>query len=393
MKVVHVVEPFAAGVATFIRHLVSYMPYDKHVIIHGERPEYEPAHKIKKTFPQNNVSFFQWKGVRRQLEIVNDIRSLISLYRILKKIKNVDVVHLHSSKAGFLGRIVCTILGFKNVIYTPNGLSFMMENHNWLKRKFYLGLEWFSKFLHGKVISTSDSEKNKLRRYGLKSQSIYNGTVVQTKAGKHLSNEEPSKVFRIITCGRIEYQKGPDLFNSIAKHFINHPKIEFIWVGDGPQRNILSSSNIKIKGWLDSDEVFDEIKKADLYLSTSRWEGLPFSVLEAMSFGKALVLKSCLGNQDLVRQGKNGFLINSIVEAVEIIDFYQKFPLFSELAGKESRIICEKLFSMNVTAINYRKAYLKHKGVKALNDFELNPLAFGEKRYFAFEKNQILVEK
>src|SRR5690606_22885604 len=132
---------------------------------------------------------------------------------------------------------------------------------------------------------------------------------------------------------------------------------------------------------------------ADLYLSTSRWEGLPFSVLEAMSFGKALLLKTCLGNQDLVREGKNGFLFDSIKEAVDIIDFYQKFPIYSELAGMKSKLICEKLFSMNVTAINYRKEYLKHKGVKALNDFELNPLAFGEKRYFAFEKNQIVVEK
>lgn len=390
MKIVHVVEPFAAGVATFIRHLVIHMPYDKHVIIHGERPEYEPAHKIKKTFPQNNVNFFQWKGVRRQLEIVNDIRSLVSLYRILKRIKNVDVVHLHSSKAGFLGRIVCTMLGFKNVIYTPNGLSFMMENHSWPKRKFYLGLEWLSKFLYGQVISTSESEKNKLKKYGLKSQSIYNGTVVHDKFHDSKPNSAiKNKKLRIITCGRIEYQKGPDLFNGIAKQFENNPHVEFVWVGDGPQRNLLNKTNIKIKGWLESDEVFEEIKKADLYLSTSRWEGLPFSVLEAMSFGKALLLKSCLGNQDLVRKGKNGFLFDNINEAVEIIAFYQKFPLFSELAGKESKIICEKLFSMDVTAINYRKEYLKHKGDKALTAFELNPLAFGEERYFAFEKQKI----
>lgn len=388
MKVVHVVEPFAAGVATFIRHLVLHMPYDKHVIIHGERPEYEPAYKIKRTFPQNNVSFFQWKGVRRELELLNDLRSLISLYRILKKIKNVDVVHLHSSKAGFLGRIVCTMLGFKNVIYTPNGLSFMMKNHNWAKRKFYLGLEWFSKFLYGQVISTSDSEKIKLKKYGLKSQSIYNGTVVQTKYNTPSNEIDNSRIFRVITCGRIEYQKGPDLFNFIAKSFKNYPNVEFIWVGDGPQRNILDSGNIKIKGWLKSENVFNEIKTADLYLSTSRWEGLPFSVLEAMSFGKALLLKSCLGNQDLVRSGKNGFLFESIEEAVETIHFYNRLPIFSELAGKESKRICENLFNMGTTAINYRKEYLKYKGINALNDFELNPLAFGEKRYFVLEKNK-----
>src|SRR5690606_191429 len=114
-------------------------------------------------------------------------------------------------KAGFLGRLVCTMLGFRNVIYTPNGLSFMMDNHSWHKRKFYLGLEWFSKFLHGKVISTSESERNKLKRYGLRSQSIYNGTVVQTKMNKQSKSEKSNRIFKVITCGRIEYQKGPDL--------------------------------------------------------------------------------------------------------------------------------------------------------------------------------------
>lgn len=384
MKVVHVVEPFAAGVATFIRYLVQRMPYDKHVIIHGERPEYNTAIEIKMTFPQQNVNFLPWKGVRRQLSIVQDFRSLISLYRILKRIKGVDVVHLHSSKAGFLGRIVCTLLGFKNVIYTPNGLSFMMDNHNWAKRKLYLFLELFSKMLYGRLIATSESEKLKLKKYGLKAESIYNGTnmkiAIQQENEKFLSKKDK---FRVITCGRIEFQKGPDWFNDIAKSFINNPCIEFVWIGDGPERKMLNSENIEVKGWLDSDEVYEELKHADLYLSTSRWEGLPFSVLEAMSFGKTLLLRKCVGNQDLVADGRNGHLFEYVDDAIKYLDHFYSQPFLNEYMGSQSRLMCQKYYDADATAFSYRKEYLKLKGEKALNELEINPLAFGEKRYFS----------
>lgn len=383
MKVVHVVEPFAAGVATFIRYLVQRMPYDKHVIIHGERPEYNTACEIKTSFPQQNVNFLPWKGVRRQLSIVQDFRSLISLYRILKRIKDVDVVHLHSSKAGFLGRIVCTILGFKNVIYTPNGLSFMMDNHNWAKRKLYLFLELFSKMLYGRLIATSVSEKHKLKRYGLKAESIFNGTDIQIAIQQENEKRMHKKNnFKVITSGRIEFQKGTNWFNEIAKAFEDNTEIEFVWIGDGPERHLLTSKNITVKGWMSSEEVFKTLQYADIYLSTSRWEGLPFSVLEAMSFGKTLLLRKCVGNQDLVSEGRNGHLFSNTEEAIKHLKHFYAQPFLNEYLGSQSRLMCQKYYNADMTALSYRKEYLKYKGAKALNELDMNPLAFGEKRYF-----------
>ena len=55
MKVVHVIEPFAAGVAVFVKSLAETMSDDLHIIVHGERKDVMPAPEVKKLFPRENV--------------------------------------------------------------------------------------------------------------------------------------------------------------------------------------------------------------------------------------------------------------------------------------------------------------------------------------------------
>jgi len=59
----------------------------------------------------------------------------------------------------------------------------------------------------------------------------------------------------------------------------------------------------------------------DIYLSTSLWEGLPLTVLQAMSLKKPLVLHRCVGNVDLVYEGINGFIFDDEKKAVSAINF------------------------------------------------------------------------
>src|SRR5215218_6033529 len=105
MRIVQVVEPFASGIAEFVESLVENMKEDFHVIIHGERDWVIKSAEVKKGFPENNVSFIRWKSVQRNISIRKDLAALKELMLILKDLKKkneIDVVHLHSSKSGFL---------------------------------------------------------------------------------------------------------------------------------------------------------------------------------------------------------------------------------------------------------------------------------------------------
>ena len=61
------------------------------------------------------------------------------------------------------------------------------------------------------------------------------------------------------------------------------------------------------------------MRSAHVFLSTSRWEGMPLAALEAMSEGLCPVLSDVVGNQDIVENGHSGFLFRNIEEASEIL--------------------------------------------------------------------------
>ena len=355
MIIVHIVEPFAAGVATYIKSLTENMMDNTHIIIHGERNNLTASSEVKKYFPKNNVKFIRWAGVQRELNFKKDFNAMVRLIRILRRFKNVDAVHLHSSKAGFLGRIACSIVGIENVIYTPNGASFLIDDLSDFKVALYKRLEQFASLFGGRVICTSKSERRAYMNIGIKASYINNGTSILTtdevKTVKNLNT------FRIITAGRIVSQKGPKMFNELAKKFKDLANFEFVWIGDGVDKKLLDADNIRVTGWLSAEDVQKEIKASDLYLSTSKYEGLPLAVLEAMNLKKCLLLSDCVGNRDLVRSGKNGELFTSTEDAEQkILNMYAYRESIRSM-GEYSYELCFHYFNAEKMASSYNDEY------------------------------------
>ncbi|TWI83677.1 glycosyltransferase involved in cell wall biosynthesis [Lacibacter cauensis] len=353
MRIVHVVEPFASGVVTFVKSLVEHLPEDYHIVIHGERPEVMERAEVKKLFPPNQVKFIHWKSAQRGLNIVKDTRALFELFTILKRFRTADAVHLHSSKSGFLGRLVCRWLNIKQVIYTPNGAPFLVKDSR-IKRLLYKQLELIGHSFGGKVVCVSASEAEAYRNLGIEATYINNGTS-SLKQVRNADNNEGK--FIIAFSGRILAQKNPKRFNEIAEHFLAYPQVEFVWIGDGADRYLLSSSNIRITGWLLEEDVKKELSKASLYLSTADYEGLSFGVLDAMSLGKPLILSNCTGNKDIIRYGVNGDLYDSIEQACTQILYYINNPFMLEAMGSYSKSLCNTEFNAASSAGNYRIAY------------------------------------
>lgn len=356
MKIVHIVECFAGGVFSFLSNLTNELDKEEYIVIYGTNRDNIPQN-FKEQFPLE-TQFIPWKSAGRSLNPIKDIKALWELYTILKKIDGIDVIHLHSSKAGFLGRIVSFLLGkSKKTIYTPHAISFLRLDVSPKKRKIFIWMEKFASLFGGKIVACSKSEKEAIEKQGIKNVTFINNGIKPLEIEK---KENISDKITIISVGRLSIQKNPKLFSDIALEFSDNPNVQFIWCGDGELKSELSSPNIKCTGWIDRKALENYLANADIYLSTSLWEGLPLSVLEAMSIGLPVVLSDCVGNRDLV--DNNGFLYIDKIEAIKNINELLKNKIWINKKGHNSKIIVENNFNMRNMAISYLNIY---KGMKS----------------------------
>jgi glycosyltransferase involved in cell wall biosynthesis len=268
-----------------------------------------------------------------------------------------DVLHLHSSKAGILGRLLVFSKRINNsVYYTPNGASFIRKDISTAKRWIYRFAEYSASKLGGILIAVSKSESETFAKIGVSSTHyINNGTDVSSINIK----EKKEKKIKVVTSGRVTPQKDPELFQQIANHFVSlNTDVQFIWIGDGEKTNVLQSSNIKVTGWVEKSEIQDILENCDIYLSTAKWEGLPFAVLEAMNCCLPLVLRNCIGNVDLVEENENGYLWNSVDEAVNFLEALIETKHLRKRMGQKSRSKLKNEFNTVDMILHYEDVYL-----------------------------------
>lgn len=349
MKIVHVTEAFEGGVIEFLRCLTNSTPDIEHTIIYGRHHFFEKAHP---SFP-GSVKFIAWPEVNTKISPVKDIKSLRHLTKILKAQKPFDIIHLHSAKAGILGRIAARRIGHRKVIYAPHGATFLRKDVSAFARTTFATIEKAVTIFPAKVIGVSKSEADAYRRIGIRANHVNNGKFFPGLPNKKYSDE----TFTIVTTGRAMRQKNPALFNQVASAFTDNPKVQFVWVGDGNEREFLSSPNIKITGWVDKAEVEKNLQQADLYISTALWEGLSYAVLEAMSMRLPLLLTNCPGNNDLVENGINGFLYNYPAQATDFINQYINNRELLHTHGDASFNMLQTNFSVEQMAQGYRQVY------------------------------------
>lgn len=175
----------------------------------------------------------------------------------------------------------------------------------------------------------------------------------------------------IVYIGRPCYQKNTlFLIDVIAKVHEVHTEVKFLLLGVGFYSPELDEVNAKItelhlqevielKPWLDHAETLKIVKDCLFYLTVARYEGLPLSVIEAMSLAKAVVASDVVGNKDCVEDGYNGYLLpldialfsNAICELIE--DEEKR-----RLMGVNSRRLFEKKFLIEKRIGELEKIYV-----------------------------------
>lgn len=356
LKVVHIIEALGGGVYTYFRDLSTFFGDDTitknietTIIYSGNRKEID-AQKIKSEFSKG-VTLIDINMVR-EFSPVQDLKSVINLTKALKKI-DPDVIHLHSSKAGVLGRISCFFLfKKKKLFYSPHGYSFLRTDISKTVKNIYWGIEKnFQRFFGGTTVACGDTEQEIAKTIG-KTRLVRNGIDMESVREHFVPHQNEKLTIGIMA--RITAARNPELFNQIALTF---PDFNFVWIGDGELRPLITASNIRITGWiLDRKTVLKELNKIDIYMQISLWEGLPIAVLEAMALQKPVIATNIIGNKDAVRHNETGFLFTNISELENFFEILQNPETRAEF-GTKALARCHDLFDKNQNFMQLMKLY------------------------------------
>jgi glycosyltransferase involved in cell wall biosynthesis len=171
---------------------------------------------------------------------------------------------------------------------------------------------------------------------------------------------------RIVTVGGIRAQKNPQLFAEIARSF-KHDSVEFVWIGDGEPalRKVLEEAGVQVTGWRARPDVLNAVAQADIYLSTAAWEGMPISLIEAMTLGTPVVASNCPGNSDTVRHASTGVIYDTASEAATFLKRIMNDEVFRNTLTREARQEARERFSEDRFYNNVALLYSKQlKGIR-----------------------------
>jgi glycosyltransferase involved in cell wall biosynthesis len=324
LKILHVTESYGGGVTSAINS------YVKHSL------QYE--HYLFGTARQEDLTGEEVDDVFTGIEIVSrNFLSIFKLYLYIYKIKP-DVIHVHSSIAGFLLRVL-PFINKNKIAYTPHAYAFL-RNDNIVKLEIYRWIERMLSFRCRVVAACSCDEGNiaKLLNHQSDVVELINVSGNLPHFNKNNNSRNKQKIGMV---GRICPQKGVEFFANVAASIGG--VADFIWVGDGSEygKELLINSGVQVTGWKSRVEVLELVSDLDLYFYTAAWDGFPVSVLEAANYSVPILLRSIgpFEAEDL-------YTVTSEYNACEYLNRF--------ISGDS--LVCEKLKNVSEQINNYHSS-------------------------------------
>ena len=270
-----------------------------------------------------HLKLYDVPNLRREVSIINDIRAFLYLYKLIKK-ENFTIIHTHSSKAGFLGRVAAMLNKTPIVIHTIHGFAFH-DYMNSFKKNIFIYLEKLSaKWTHG-LVTVSNLNKKKVVDLGIapieKLKNIYSGidlTLFINEKNDQFRKELnlDSNHLLLGSVGRLSNQKDPitmiEAFCIVIKRF---PSAHLTLVGDGELRDeiLIKIDQLQLNGRVhltgNKNDPWKIYHSLDLFIMSSIYEGLGRSITEALSCGVPVVCTSVEGVPEIVRDNETGILV------------------------------------------------------------------------------------
>ncbi|QRR03387.1 glycosyltransferase [Dyadobacter sandarakinus] len=297
----------------------------------------------------------RWKirDLQREVSLLKDMRVMASLRKANRAFRP-DIIHLHSSKIGVLGRLC---LPASKIIYTVHGFDSVRHAN----RKFL----FLEKLLQNKarhIVGVSRYDHVNMLAEGISTNvcAIANGIADHTIAAYDTNVLDKAKDvilskpgFRIMCIARVSPQKNFPLFLEIARQLSDEP-VNFFWIGNKEKMTGLPD-NVFCLGEI--NDAHRLLPLADLFLLPTRYEGLPVSILEALCYGVP-VIASDVGGISEILNGQNGTAVSSDAESfIREIKRYMNNDQLLANARKEARRSYEENFTINLMYKAYKALY------------------------------------
>lgn len=257
-----------------------------------------------------------WKALRPEVKTIGiqQLRRAIGWRDLIVLLKLIyyrlkyrpDVVHLHSSKMGALGRLAFSP---RRTVYTVHGFDSIR-----VANRFFLPIEKALKGWCARIVGVSRYDEQNLIAEGIRKKVtfVYNGiddksiVDIELMDGgirekvKAISNKY-GKV--IMSIARDDAQKKIDLFLDVAARLQQYA---FVWIGNSKEH--IKTDNVFLLGQIPL--AWQLLEYADVFILPSNYEGLPMSIIEALAFGKPVVASDVGGITELL-DGRNGFAVEN----------------------------------------------------------------------------------
>ena len=296
----------------------------------------------------------------------------INAYKQIKKIikeGNYDIIHCQSPVGGALTRVA-----FKNIkqkkgriIYTAHGFHFYKGAPllNWML--FYPVEKYLSKYTDTLItINQEDYELAKRKFKKCKDIQYVPGVGIDSKKFEFIMNEPPKKKLRkslglkdkdfvMIYPARLDKNKNQIfLINAMEKLVNKNKNIKLLLPGiddlNGYYQNIVKNKNLEnniiFLGY--RNDISKLLKISNIAVSSSKREGLPINILEAMCCGLPVVALNCRGMSDLIKNGRNGYIVNSEQEFIDSVLLIYQNDIHDSLNKTNNQV----LFDYSMSNVN-----------------------------------------
>lgn len=258
--------------------------------------------------------------LRSEISPADDRRAFTDLRACLK---DFDVVHTHSSKAGALGRLAAHRAGISRIVHTFHGFPFH-QFQSWPRRAAYIQIERsVGKFtdvflavgpaVAAEAIVRRIAPPERVRTIGVGVAKALTAPGVNDRAEARRILGVPPGMQVVGTVGRLAFQKAPeDFVRALAG--LGRRDVFGVWIGEGPLRAKTErlARKLGLPGQMlftgERHDVDALLPGFDVFAMASRYEGLPCAIVEAMGAGLPVVATAVNAVPDVVIAGETGLL-------------------------------------------------------------------------------------
>lgn len=277
LVVLHVTESFGGGTESALRAFVAACPEMKHHVLFCDRSNSRVS---------SEMSEFESSQI-----VTSGLLGFSHSYRALVKELRPDVIHLHSSWAGVVGRAFVP-RSWPGIVYSPHCFYFERTDISLRRRAL---ARWVERRLAKRrqcLVAVSPYEEHVGNGLGLSTSYVVRNRVRASLPARRRPSVGPPLV---ITIGRVCPQKDPEFFARVKDYCDSLGLVaRWVWIGGGDPylAKVLESRGIQVTGWLQRDEALELLAEGSVYLHTAAWEADPVSLEEARAMGLPVVVRS-----------------------------------------------------------------------------------------------------